>query len=40
MTRAAKPDIRLVGVQPELPLANLAYNFDRLVFHERRTVTG
>ena len=34
--------IRTTGItraQAKLTLANLAYNFDRLVFHEKRVVT-
>lgn len=34
--------IRTIGItraEAKLTLANLAYNFDRLVFHEKRTVT-
>jgi hypothetical protein len=26
--------------QAKLTLANLAYNFDRLIFHKRRAATG
>ena len=35
--------IRTIGLaraETKLTLANLAYNFDRLVFHERRAMTG
>lgn len=32
--------IGLVRAQAKLTLANLAYNFDRLIFHERRTAAG
>ena len=35
--------IRTIGIaraEAKLTLANLAYNFDRLVFHERRGATG
>jgi IS5 family transposase len=35
--------IRTIGIaraQAKLTLANLAYNFDRLIFHERRAATG
>lgn len=35
--------IRTIGLaraEAKLALANLAYNFDRLIFHERRTSTG
>lgn len=32
--------IGLVRAQAKLTLANLAYNFDRLIFHERRAATG
>ena len=35
--------IRTIGLaraEAKLTLANLAYNFDRLVFHERRQCTG
>ncbi len=35
--------IRTIGIaraEAKLTLANLAYNFDRLVFHERRTAMG
>jgi transposase, IS5 family len=35
--------IRTIGLaraQAKLTLANLAYNFDRLIFHERRAATG
>jgi len=35
--------IRTIGLaraEAKMTLANLAYNFDRLVFHERRKVTG
>ena len=35
--------IRTIGLpraEAKLTLANLAYNFDRLVFHQRRGVTG
>ncbi len=35
--------IRTIGLartEAKLTLANLAYNFERLIFHERRTVTG
>ena len=35
--------IRTIGLaraEAKLTLANLAYNFDRLVFHERRAITG
>ncbi len=35
--------IRTIGVaraEAKLTLANLAYNFDRLIFHERRRITG
>lgn len=35
--------IRTIGIAPaeaKLTLANLAYNFDRLVFHEKRAVTA
>lgn len=37
------PSIRTIGItraEAKLTLANLAYNFDRLVFHEKRTVTA
>lgn len=32
--------IGLVRAQAKLTLANLAYNFDRLIFHERQAATG
>jgi hypothetical protein len=35
--------IRTIGIaraQPKLTLANLAYNFDRQIFHERRAAMG
>jgi hypothetical protein len=35
--------IRTIGIaraEAKLTLANIAYNFDRLVFHERRATTG
>jgi len=35
--------IRTIGLaraEAKLTLANLAYNFDRLVFHERRNAMG
>jgi hypothetical protein len=32
--------ICIACVQAKLTLANLAYNFDRLVFHERYVATG
>ena len=35
--------IRTIGLaraEAKLTLANLAYNFDRLIFHERRNATG
>jgi IS5 family transposase len=35
--------IRTIGLaraETKLTLANIAYNFDRLVFHERRAVTA
>ena len=35
--------IRTIGLaraEAKLTLANLAYNFDRLVFHERRTASA
>jgi len=35
--------IRTIGIkraEAKLTLANLAYNFDRLIFHERRAVTA
>ena len=35
--------IRTIGMaraEAKLTLANLAYNFDRLIFHERRRATG
>lgn len=35
--------IRTIGlacVEAKLNLANLAYNMDRLIFHERRTAAG
>ncbi len=35
--------VRTIGIaraEAKLTLANLAYNFDRLVFHERRATTG
>jgi IS5 family transposase len=35
--------IRTIGLaraEAKMTLANLAYNFDRLIFHERRAVTG
>jgi transposase, IS5 family len=35
--------IRTIGLaraQAKLTLANLAYNFDRLIFHERQNATG
>ena len=35
--------IRTIGIkraEAKLTLANLAYNFDRLIFHERRAATG
>ena len=35
--------IRTIGIkraEAKLTLANLAYNFDRLIFHERRATTG
>ena len=35
--------IRTIGLaraEAKLTLANLAYNFDRLIFHERRAVMG
>jgi len=35
--------IRTIGIaraETKLTLANLAYNFDRLIFHERRLATG
>ena len=36
-------DIRTIGIalaEAKLTLANLAYNFDRLIFHERHNVKG
>lgn len=35
--------IRTIGIaraEAKLTLANLAYNFDRLVFHEKRTIAA
>jgi hypothetical protein len=32
--------IGMARAQAKLTLANLAYNFDRLIFHERRAATG
>lgn len=35
--------IRTIGLaraEAKLTLANLAYNFDRLIFHERRALMG
>ena len=35
--------IRTIGIEraeTKLTLTNLAYNFDRLIFHERRSATG
>ncbi len=35
--------MRTIGIaraQAALTLANLAYNFDRLIFHERQATTG
>jgi IS5 family transposase len=35
--------IRTIGIaraQAKLTLANLAYNFDRLIFHERKVMAG
>lgn len=35
--------IRTIGIkraEAKLTLANLAYNFDRLIFHERRAATA
>ncbi|EDP65230.1 Transposase (class II) [alpha proteobacterium BAL199] len=35
--------IRTIGLaraEAKLTLANLAYNFDRLIFHEHRAATG
>lgn len=35
--------IRTIGLaraEAKLTLANLAYNFDRLIFHEQRAATG
>jgi len=35
--------IRTIGIaraEAKLTLTNLAYNFDRLVFHEKRAITG
>lgn len=35
--------VRTIGIaraEAKLTLANLAYNFDRLIFHERRRSTG
>ena len=35
--------IRTIGIaraEAKLTLANLAYNFDRLIFHERRNTVG
>jgi hypothetical protein len=32
--------IGLARAEAKLTLANLAYNFDRLIFHERRRATG
>ena len=35
--------IRTIGIawaEAKLTLANLAYNFDRLIFHERRRAIG
>ena len=35
--------IRTIGIaraEAKLTLANLVYNFDRLIFHERRRATG
>jgi hypothetical protein len=35
--------IRKIGIartEAKLTLANLAYNFDRLIFHERRNTVG
>ncbi|MXP44620.1 hypothetical protein [Allopontixanthobacter sediminis] len=35
--------IRTIGLaraEAKLTLANFAYNFDRLIFHERRAATG
>jgi IS5 family transposase len=35
--------IRTIGLaraEAKLTLANIAYNMDRLIFHERRTATG
>ena len=33
-------NIGLARAEAKMTLANLAYNFDRLVFHERRKATG
>jgi hypothetical protein len=30
----------MARAQAKLTLANLAYNFNRLIFHERRAATG
>jgi hypothetical protein len=32
--------IGLARAEAKLTLANLAYNFDRLIFHERRAMAG
>ena len=32
--------IGLARAEAKLTLANIAYNFDRLIFHERRRATG
>ena len=35
--------IRTIGIvraETKITLANLAYNIDRLIFHERRTAVG
>ena len=32
--------ISIVRAEAKITLANLAYNIDRLIFHERRTATG
>ncbi|MEL6219185.1 MAG: hypothetical protein AAFR79_12075, partial [Pseudomonadota bacterium] len=38
--RLLQPDGRCVGSEAKLTLANIVYNFDRLMFHERPRAKG
>jgi hypothetical protein len=40
MACSSAPSVLPARAQAKLTLANLAYNFDRLIFHERRAATG